>query len=208
MAVVQNTLIGRARGRVGNAVFSTWKSLNILKQKPEIVTNPRSESQQLNRARFTALLGFGKLLRPILQQGYREYAGTMSWLNKFMSTNSANAFLGLVADEWVPDYQELCIAEGSLYPTAEATTSSSITDVTFTWSATPINNQTAGDLLFAVVIGEQDQTFSLGTILRSAGTATINLNSVIGQDVWIAFYFLNPTSLLVSSSRVAPTIVT
>ena len=69
MAIVQNTLIGRSSGRVGNAVFTQWKGKNVLKQKPEIVTNPRTALQQQQRSRFTTLMAIGKSLRPILQFG-------------------------------------------------------------------------------------------------------------------------------------------
>lgn len=209
MAVVQNTLIGRARGRVGNAVFTTWKSLNILKQKPEIVANPRSAGQIVARARFVMLLQFGKLLRPILQMGMREYAGTMSWLNKFMSSNALNDFLlyDALTTEWAPDWNNLVVAEGSIFPSTFVGVGS-ITDVDITWPATPINNQSSGDLAYAVAIGTGDQDFSLGAVDRSTGTLNIPLVSAVADSVYVALFFMNPTTLKVSSSSVLEIVIT
>lgn len=209
MAVVQNTLIGRAKGRVGNAVFTTWKNLNILKQKPEIVANPRSAGQLASRARFVMLLQFGKLLRPILQMGFREYAGTMSWLNKFMSSNALNDFLLLdgVSAQWVPDFQNLVVAEGSIFPTPFTGVGTG-TDIDISWEPTPINNQSENDLAYAVAIGAREQAFSLGIVPRSAGTINIPLVSAIADSVYVALFFMNPTTLKVSSSCVVEIVTT
>lgn len=209
MAVVQNTLIGRAKGRVGNAVFTTWKSLNILKQKPESVANPRSAGQVVARARFTMLLQFGKLLRPILQNGFREYAGVMSWLNKFMSANALNDFLLFdpITTTWTPDFQNLVVAEGSIFP-APFTGVGSVASVVLTWASTPINNQSSGDLAYAVAIGESAQAFSLGAVARSVGTINIPLVSTVADSVYVALFFMNPTTLKVSSSAVYEIVIT
>ena len=98
MAIVQNTLIGRSSGRVGNAVFSQWKGRNVLKQKPEIVTNPRTALQQQQRSKFVTLMALGKSLRTALQLGFKEYANQMSWLNRFMSTNNGSGVLNFIPD--------------------------------------------------------------------------------------------------------------
>ena len=63
MAIVQNTLIGRARKSIGNATFCQWNGLNILKSKLiHKREQPLSEAVVLNRAKFaTAGKAVGKI---------------------------------------------------------------------------------------------------------------------------------------------------
>lgn len=201
MAVVQNTLIGRARGRVGNVVFSTHKGQNILKQKPEIVANPRTASQQLARARFTALLAMGLLLRPILPIGFRQFGGQVSWLNKFMSMNSKNNLLALdpLLSEYVTDWNNLVISDGTMFPTVFTGTASA-TEVELTWPTAAIANQSDEDLFFCFVTGELSQEYALGTTTRLYGTITIPMVNAIASTINAVGFFMNPTTLIVSPS--------
>lgn len=201
MAVVQNTLIGRARGRVGNVVFSTHKGQNILKQKPEIVANPRTASQQLARARFTSLLAIGLLLRPILPIGFRQFGGQVSWLNKFMSINSASGLMVLdpVTLVYVPDWNNLVISDGSLYPTPYIGVADG-TDVTLTWSNIPQANQSDEDLFFVSISGADDQEIIKGSASRVDGTIVVPMVNAIASTLYAVGFFMNPTTLIVSPS--------
>lgn len=201
MAVVQNTLIGRARGRVGNVVFSTHKGQNILKQKPEIVANPRTASQQLARARFTALLAIGLLLRPILPIGFRQFGGRVSWLNKFMSMNSSNDLLILdpMTSVYVPDWNNLVISDGTMFPTVFTGTAIA-TEVSLTWTTATIANQSDEDLFFCFVTGEAGQEFALGTASHVDGTIKIPMVNAVASTINAVGFFMNPTTLIVSPS--------
>lgn len=209
MAVVQNTLIGRARGRVGNVVFSTHKGQNILKQKPEIVANPRTASQQLARARFTALLALGLLLRPILPIGFRQFGGQVSWLNKFMSVNSYSGLMALSVPtgEYGTDWNNLVISDGSLLPTVFSGTASA-TEVELTWPSSGIANQSDEDLFFCFVTGAEGQEYVNGTASRLDGTITIPMSNTVASTVYAVGFFMNPTTLIVSPSYNLEIVVT
>lgn len=209
MAIVQNTLIGRASGRVGNAVFSQWKDKNILKQKPEIVANPRSAQQQSNRARFVALMQLGLLLRPVLQIGFKEYSHKMSWLNKFMSTNTgSNLFEWTGTPEsgsWTRNNENLVISEGSLYPslpTSAAFTNASTFQIEF--SAIAVGNQTFSDSFIGIAMSESQTVVisRLEGITRSDGVAQFIFPTPLadGEDAVFSYYFLSPDGLIVSNS--------
>lgn len=201
MAVTQNTIIGRTRGRIGNVVFSQWKDLNIAKQKPEAVANPRTAQQIANRLKFIALLALGKTLRPILQIGMKEYAGRLSWLNKFMSLNSGTGVLewdGVDAWELVPE--NLVVSDGSLFPNP-FTVSSAAGIVTIGWSTTPVSNQNGTDELFGVVICGSSTVFINGDIGRSLGTTTVDLSAEANLAPFrCALFFMRYDGLIVSSS--------
>ena len=161
MAITQNTLIGRSSGRIGNVVLSTWKGKNIAKQKPEIVANPRTANQQANRAKFVALMAIGRMFRPIIQIGFKEYANKMSWLNRFMSTNNEAMSYNESTNVWSPNFQLFTMAEGSLYPVVNGVTQAwnpSKNAYSLTWDPTPQANQSSQDILFAAITSG-NQTF-------------------------------------------------
>lgn len=189
MAIVQNTLIGRSKGRVGNAVFTTWKGRNVLKQKPEIVTNPRSALQQQQRSRFVTLMAIGKSLRPVLQLGFKEYAGTVSWLNRFMSTNSGSGLLFWMegTQSWRVDYENLVVSEGSLHPTlvridsveaGQIVNGTAMTDVVLVWEFPAISNQTNLDTMVVVLISGDTTAYSIREFTRSGVGPTTDIANV------------------------------
>lgn len=202
MAVTQNTLIGRTRGRIGNVVFSQWKNLNIAKQKAESVANPRTGQQIANRLRFTALIALGKLLRPVLQFGFKEYAGTYTWMNKFMGVNAGTGCLvwdGIDTWELVPE--NLVISEGSLYPTP-VSASSAAGIITVSWSPTAVNNQAGTDEVYIAVLAEEAHAFVIGDIGRSTGSAAINMSALPNSTPYtVIAFFMRYDTLIVSNSH-------
>lgn len=203
MAVVQNTLIGRAKGRVGNLVFRTHKGQNIISQKAEIVANPRSGQQQANRSRFTMLMALGLLLRPIIALGFKEYSGRLSWLNKFQSTNSYSDVLiwDAINSEWQQDLNKVVISEGSLHQTELTADSATATTVTANWDNTVVANQSANDKFYGVAFSESETIYSLGTAERGNSSALFTfLTSNAGNSVTIVGYFINNAGVIVSNS--------
>ena len=203
MAIVANTLIGRASGSVGNATFSQWKGLNILKAKIAVMTNPRSSLQQANRARFVALLGFAKLWRPILQFGFKEYAGRMSWMNRFMSVNSTNGFVQWdnPNSSWVAHPGLLVIAEGSLFPTPFVVSDADTASIVVNFAGTAVNNQATNDRVFVLVSTANETKFMLGTVTRAAGSATIPLSGgSVGDAYFVSIFFVSNDGRIVSNS--------
>lgn len=203
MAIVANTLIGRASGSVGNATFSQWKGLNILKAKIAVMTNPRSSLQQANRARFVSLLGFAKLWRPILQFGFKEYDGRMSWMNRFMSVNSTNGFVQWddTTSTWVATPSLLTIAEGSLFPTPFVVSDADTASIVINFTGTVVNNQATNDRVFVLVSTENETKFMLGTATRADGSATIPLtDGTVGDAYFVSVFFVSNDGRIVSNS--------
>lgn len=225
MAIVQNTLIGRSSGRVGNAVFSQWKGRNVLKQKPEIVTNPRTALQQQQRSKFVTLMALGKSLRPALQLGFKEYANQMSWLNRFMSTNNGSGVLNFVAEYnvWETDLSKIVISEGSLNPTfigidsidaGDIIDGVAMTNLTLSWPKIPVNNQSIDDRIVVVVMYNESTVYKLREVTRNGEAPydptkafyTIKLNDrpyTAGTQIYIAAFFVSADGRIVSGNSVA-----
>lgn len=208
MAIVQNTLIGRASGSVGNATFSQWKGLNILKQKPSIVANPRSAQQQSNRSRFVALMQMALMLRPVATIGFKEYSGRMSWMNKFMSTNTQSNLFEWVGNaetgEWVRRSENIVIAEGSLFPTPFYSSFADASTLNLLWETSVVANQTTSDSFIGIAVAEnQLATISrLDGITRSdaGGQFIFGTPLADGEEVLISGFFMSPDGAIVSNS--------
>lgn len=94
MAIVQNPLIHRASGSVGNSTFSKWKKKNTLRSK-SIVPYPAPTSlQALARVRFKNCTEFYKPLLPFSRFLFASSKSKFSALNSFVKTN-----LSLFADD-------------------------------------------------------------------------------------------------------------
>lgn len=214
MAITQNTLIGRTSGRVGNAVFSTWKGRNVLKQKAETVANPRTILQQMNRLRFTTLLNIGKSLQPIITYGFLELK-KFTWLNNFMRINSYTDFLEWddIESLWVTKLENLVLSSGNLFVTPIIDTG--VTDngngtgtLQIVIDPVLLANQNSQDRAFVLVMSANPnyQYISLGEFERShfypSGGGNFTLPFVPDTDIYTYLFFISPDNKIVSNSVV------
>ena len=206
MAVI-HTILGPMRGRIGSMVFRQNKGQQIAQQYQPLVANPRSALQQSNRARFVALMAFGRLLRPLIAIGFKEYAGTKSWLAKFMSTNTASNLLewNEASTSWLPNGENLVIAEGSLQQNPFDVDNVTALGFDLTWTNTPVANQSSDDKLSYHVFknGAEPLMFRFNggaPVDRSAGTTTIAYPLVDGDEVVIVSFFVRNDGSIVSNS--------
>lgn len=200
MAITNNPIIGRAAGKVGGLVFTQWKGRNVIKEKPTIVANPRTEQQQAQRARFVALLALGRMLAFILRLGFKEYAGQVTWLNKFMSTNSFSGAFAYLSGVWQLVPANLVISEGSLYPTNFLIDEVDGNDVTVTFSTSSAANQAPTDL-FQLVGMKGTETAGALPVERSTGTMTLTFSSLVNGDVIHLYgFFMRADGTIVSNS--------
>lgn len=95
MARVQNTLIGRASGSVGNVVFLTWKLLNVTRSKPLSVFNPDTVPQQQQRNKFGSIVELYRIIKPVVTIGLNNRNKKMSIFNFFQYLNQQQAFENL-----------------------------------------------------------------------------------------------------------------
>lgn len=203
MALI-NSVLGRIRGRIGDIVFQQNKGRQVAKLYQPNVANPRTGQQQANRSRFVALLALGKLLRVVLPLGFKEYAGTFSWLNRFMSTNSSNGLLSWdePTSSWLPAYQNLVISEGSLYPTTIEVDTLVAADLTIKWTASIVANQAPDDELVIIAFVAGQTAMAIRQSTRSIGEATLTFDTAPanGQVVSVCGFFITSDGRIVSNS--------
>jgi hypothetical protein len=141
MAIFKQGIHGGFRGRVGNIIGSTWKGKGVMKIRPASVTNPNTERQQNQRARFSLVGRFLQAFRNLVVIGFRAYTKSMTAINAAMSYNLANAVKGEFPDLLI-DFSKVQISRGTLSPvTAVSATSSDPASLVVSWA----NNAQAGN---------------------------------------------------------------
>lgn len=210
MARVSNTLIGPSSGRVGNAVFSTWKGINVLKEKPISVANPNSDGQQMRRSALAQVVTMFRQMPAAIRAGYKKLAVQMSEFNAMASEVLTNAFDYSVPPTATFVPADALISKGTIAvtPLTGQTISVGAGTVAVTYATTtPEPGQSAGDraILCAYNITLDDWAGSATTDLRSDGAASIPLPSgwVAGNSVQVYLGFFNPSSQESSDSVTA-----
>ena len=205
MAIIQNPIVGRMHGTLGNAVASKWKGRNTLRSKALTVANPQTDAQMKQRSKFDIVLGFARIFGATIRVGFKEVATTISEYNAFMSENMLNDFLAYVSNAWVADPSKMVVAKGSLDTTdyTAITANASANTVTLSWSAIASGNQSNGDKLYVVCGTAAAGGGDAGSYSRNSATATIALDGdIVTSDVVNGyFFFVSADGRKVSESK-------
>lgn len=184
MAVVQNPIIGRARGKFGNAVFTTQFGKNVLKTKPLTVADAQSDSQVERRNAITQIVAIFRAISTATKQGFKSLAVGMSAYNAFSSYNLKEAFTysGTTPATLVP--ASLLISKGTIEKVVIATLvgTDSSADVVFTFPTTVVGaGQSATDLAIIVVWNATLDIWEgeISSAARSTGTATLTMSQAV-----------------------------
>lgn len=203
MAIVQNTLIGRARNKVGGTTFSTWKGKNVLKSKPLTVTNPQSDAQKAQRSAMRQLVAFGRPFLSVIRQSWIEASiGSTEWAS-WIKYNVKTAFTFAPPDANIRN-GEFAFARGTLVNPSDLYTFSSILQVnTINWTnnaGVPGANN-SDTFCFAA----QDTTghfYMVNTgVTRATETAEVTVpDDVANQAAYFYGWFVNTSTRKASDS--------
>jgi hypothetical protein len=187
MAIVENPIIGRARGSVGNCVFTFLFGKNILKSKPISINDPKTPAQLAHRARYKKLV---KLLRQVINQiniaNVGLELGTFAYTH-LMSLNSKRCFI-VNSDSIDPSLFVLCDNVGSFVDNVVLTSTVANT-ITGTFDSNAQNADEDADPVKAYgfdVDGNKIWQFCDSAI---RGTGKITLTKLETSGLTIAVYF-------------------
>lgn len=199
--VVSNPLIGRAKQSMGGVTFSTWKGINVLKNKATTVANPQTGAQISQRSAFSQMVALFRNDPAAIRAGFKKQAVKKSEFNAFMSANLDNAF-----DRSVPGVASiipanLVFAKGTISSTAPITTTADRSNNTIvtTFAATvtqPGESLTDLALVSAYNITQDLSYGEVSAAQRSTGTSSIALplDWAVGDSVRVYLGFSNPLS--------------
>ena len=94
MAIVQNPIIGRAKNKLANVIFSTNHGANVLRSKPIAVRNPQSAAQMSQRTLIKILTSVLSNCLPIIQLGFRGFTSKMAAYSYALKVNAPVAITG------------------------------------------------------------------------------------------------------------------
>jgi hypothetical protein len=207
MSLVSNPLIGRAKQSMGGATFTTWKGLQVLKNKATSVANPKSEGQINQRARLSALVAIFAFLSAVVKKGFKEMAVGMSEFNGFTSANLKNTAVSAAGGVASVSWGDLLISKGSMPSTPiEAVTAEngdSIVQLDFS-TALSAPQFSANDKTLVAVYNytKQEWGTAVGSETRDQGAVQVSMpsNLVTGNVLKVYLGFYNELTGKVSTS--------
>lgn len=210
MSIVQNTLIGRARQKIGGSVFSTWKGLNVLKSKPLTVANPKTPGQIQQRSAMSQITKLFRGASGYVALGFKQQAVHMSEFNAFASYNLKNAFNKAVSGVATLVPLDLLFSQGTITKTIPVTVSASLAlhfEITWDASGTLPPGVSNSDVCQYFGYNSTKGTFSTvnsGDLWSDTDSdlPTIPTDWAIGDTVFLYMFFYNPTSRKSSDSVV------
>jgi hypothetical protein len=204
MGTFEKGYLGGFSGKVGTAVGSTWKGLNVLRSNPPSKRRGQPSELQLERqAKFSLMTNFLTPLTDLLNQTYsKSAAARMSGFNKAFSVNS-EAITG-VFPAFAVDYPKVLLSKGSLpNGSSPAAASAAAGKLTFNWiDNSGINSALSSDLAFVAAYNEELQhwTFIQKAAGRNAGTFTLDVIPFSGKLVQTYIGFMSADRKKVASS--------
>lgn len=214
-AVVSNPLIGHTRKSMGNATFSTWKGLDILKQKATSVANPKTPNQLMRRSAMKQVVAIFRMTPAAIKLGFKKGEAHMSEYNRFSKNALKNAFDFSNPPVATLNPANLLVSVGTITPTPidSIISDRSIGTIVLAHSITIDGpGQSASDQDIAVVYNSTKNEWTSNSVhaARSTSAATVPMpaNWQTGDllEAYLAFY--NPVSNDSSSSvSVGDTIV-
>lgn len=113
MAIFESAAFTKLRKSFGNLTTCEHKGQNIVKQKVEKVTNPNTESQQMQRKKFPTLVDLSVKFSPAIAVGLKNAKKTKHTVeNYFVHVNKGNLTVdhGLVVSI---DFERLILSKGN-----------------------------------------------------------------------------------------------
>ena len=158
MGTINQGILGGFSGKVGTVIGGSWKGINYMRGKAASISNPQTEAQLDQRARFGAALKFLQPLTAFLRVGFKNYAVRMTAFNSAMSYNLNNALTGTYPDYSI-DYASALVSRGSLPGALNPEISSTAASVIdFTWDDNSTDsNATTDDKVLLVVYNPAKQ---------------------------------------------------
>lgn len=211
MAKLVNGILGGFSGKVGTVVGACWKGIDYIRSIAASVTNPRTEAQLEQRAKFSLIITFLRSLTAFLRIGFRGAAHKMSAFNAAMAYNVKHAVKGTYPNYEI-DYPNALLAQGPLAGALNPSVVSVIAGkVDFTWDDNSDQpNAMADDQAFLVVYDPVSRhSFPIiGGATRQAKADSVTLpDYLISKEVQCYLGFTNANASEVSDSAYVGAII-
>jgi hypothetical protein len=196
MAILQNPLIGRAKQKLGNTVFSTQFGKNTLRTKPLTIKNPKTAAQLAVRTKMKKLVVIIRQVQNYINTAYAGSVHGMSAINRVVSLNMKNCWVDNTSTI-DPSLFVLCDHDGSFVDNVVLTSTVANT-ITGVFNSKAQTVEEGNDFIKAYgfhVDGNKIWQFDqVGT--RSTGTITLTAADLTALNVAVYFECLDRLSLI------------
>jgi len=193
MGTIKQGILGGFRGRVGNVIGSSWKGQDVMKIRPASVSNPNTERQQQQRAKFGLVGRFNRAHLNLIRIGFRAYTKNMTAGNAAMSYNLLNAVTGNFPDLSI-DFSKVMISMGTLATVGDVSASSEASaSVTLNWITNlQAANGSDSDQVIASLYDKKsgEVVYFPGCASRQEGTVDLDLPANWSGRIAEVFVFL------------------
>ena len=156
------------------------------------VHNPNTVKQQCQRGKFRTAAQFCKAAKPVIQNGFREYAFKQTPVNAAMSYLLRYAVEGCAEDATL-DFSKVRVSQGSLTAAMDATVDVAGSKATFSWTDNSGTGDAAGEDAAMVLAYNKDRgeaVCNVSAATRADGAAELTLpTSWDGEALAVYFAF-------------------
>lgn len=210
MAKPQNVLIGKTSGSVGDATFTSWLGINVLKSKAvNNYTNPTTEQLQ-NNSKFGVMQAFAKMIATFIVAGFKAMKVGRTEYNAFQKANPYSVVVDGTAPNFFVDANLIKISQGPELPyglVAAEKSSSGANTIEVTWSnmsGSPADapiyvaafNESTGELV-ASSLGAENMDNE--TVTLSATAIGTNIATTV-----VHIFYVNPANGKACDSIIVP----
>ncbi|QBZ98532.1 DUF6266 family protein [Flavobacterium sangjuense] len=193
MGTYNKGILGPFSGKVGTVVGANWRGKDVMRSLPKKTDRTPTETQLLQREKFTAVSNFLTPISNVLSLYYGSGSGELTRRNQAMSYHMKDA-VTYVDPNFEILFDKVQISKGDLLGVQNpAASSSSPGEIKFTWE----NNSEQGsakatDQLVVVLYSPMEDIYYTNgnAATRDAGTVTLTLPayfSGLEVQVWITF---------------------
>jgi hypothetical protein len=195
MGTFEKGYLGGFSGKVGTAVGSSWKGLDVLRSRPPRKRRGQPTDLQLEQqAKFALITNFLLPLTDLLNQTYsKSAAARMTGFNKAFSVNN-QAITG-VFPAFAVDYPKILLSKGSLpNATSPAAASTVAGKLAFSWiDNSGTNSALSSDLAFVAAYDEEQKhwIFLQKAAARNAAGYILDVTPFSGKPVQTYIGFMS-----------------
>jgi len=206
MGTLNNGFLGGFRGKLGPAVGSSWKGIDVIRCRPPRRRRRSTEGQLRQMAKLKLMTPFIRPLTGLLNRAYDSVTVRMSCFNKALSYNLRNAVEGEYPAFKV-NYARVVLGIGDvLNADMLKAISADKGKLSFSWTDNSgEGSANSTDRIFAAVYCEalsEWVTCEEGA-LRNAGSYTLDVADFSGKAVQPYIGFLSADGRFVSSTQYA-----
>lgn len=210
MSTFNQGILGPLSGKVGTVIGGSWNGINYMRGLPTSYTNPRTQAQLNQRAKFTTTINFLRPLASFLRVGFKNAAVKMSGFNAAMSYTIRNAIKGIYPAYEI-DYNKVLVSRGPLPGALNPVAASTVTGkVDFTWDNNSFDAGASDDDKVLLVIYSPLRHKAVTLVdgaTRIAGSQTVTLPETFsGEQVHCYLGFQDASQSFISDGAYVGTV--